>query len=220
VTFRVEEGIAYLAIMPPAADLALAVSELSSALEQLQAQSQVTAVVFERGLELLAAGPPLASAPLDGLLDQISCCDVPVLAVLGGTVTGTGLAIALTCHAQPDARLGFPEVRLGLMPPPATILRFTRLAGAAGALAAMTAGAVIDAHQGVTLGLIDQVSEDPARVPHARVFSRAAPTPPWRVLISSPSFAGRLQARCAGNWLHSGLSMAWRRCARSPRARR
>ena len=171
VIFRLEEGIAYLEIAAPAADLALAVAELSGELERLQAEAQVRALVIEGGLELLTAGPPLASGPLDGLLGQIGCCDVPVLAVVSGTLTGTGLAIAFACHAriaQPAARLGFPEVRLGLLPPPATILKFTQLAGAQPALAAMSAGAMISAAQAVTLGLIDEVAADAVGAATAR----------------------------------------------------
>ncbi|MEY3287429.1 MAG: hypothetical protein RL500_2159, partial [Pseudomonadota bacterium] len=73
----------------------------------------------------------------------------PVVAALHGHVLGAGLELALACHlrvASAEARLGLPEIRLGLIPGAGGTQRLPRLVGAEAALAIMLSGSELQAH--------------------------------------------------------------------------
>ncbi|HWW21838.1 MAG TPA: enoyl-CoA hydratase-related protein, partial [Steroidobacteraceae bacterium] len=82
------------------------------------------------------SGPP-KEAEYRALFATLEGMPVPVVAAMHGTALGGGLEIALACHyrvAAPDARFGFPEVTLGIIPGAGGTQRMPRLIGAAGAL--------------------------------------------------------------------------------------
>jgi 3-hydroxyacyl-CoA dehydrogenase len=86
----------------------------------------------------------------------------PVVAALHGHVLGAGLELALACHlrvASAEARLGLPEIRLGLIPGAGGTQRLPRLVGAEAALAIMLSGSELQAHHARDLGLIDAIVE-------------------------------------------------------------
>jgi 3-hydroxyacyl-CoA dehydrogenase len=90
----------------------------------------------------------------------------PTVASIHGTALGGGLEIALGCHwrvASKDARLGLPEVKLGLIPGGGGTQRLPRLIGGKRALAMITGGEMVTASEALAAGLIDEIAEGPLR---------------------------------------------------------
>ena len=90
----------------------------------------------------------------------------PTVASIHGTALGGGLEIALGCHwrvASKDARLGLPEVKLGLIPGAGGTQRLPRLIGGKRALAMITGGEMVTAPEALAVGLIDEIAEGPLR---------------------------------------------------------
>lgn len=86
----------------------------------------------------------------------------PVVAALHGTALGGGLEVALASHyrvAAPDALLGLPEVKLGLLPGAGGTQRLTRAVGVKRALELMLSGEPIGAREAAALGLVDELIE-------------------------------------------------------------
>ncbi|MDO8380694.1 3-hydroxyacyl-CoA dehydrogenase NAD-binding domain-containing protein [Phenylobacterium sp.] len=95
-------------------------------------------------------------------LDRLEASGKPVVAVLHGTAMGGGLEMALACHyrvAVADARMGMPEITLGIVPGAGGTQRLPRLIGARPALEMMIAGAPVDAGRAQALGIIDAIVE-------------------------------------------------------------
>ena len=84
----------------------------------------------------------------------------PVLAMVNGFALGGGLELAMCCHlriAADSARLGLPEVTLGLLPGFGGSQRLLRLAGRAAALELCLSGAPVDAGRALALGIVNRV---------------------------------------------------------------
>jgi 3-hydroxyacyl-CoA dehydrogenase len=97
----------------------------------------------------------------------------PVVAAIAGVALGGGLEIALWAHlrvAAPTARVGLPEVKLGVLPGAGGTQLLPRLIGAEAAIELMTSGRLVDAAEALRLGLIDACDADPvgraARLAH------------------------------------------------------
>lgn len=98
-----------------------------------------------------------------------------MVAAIHGMAMGSGFELALTCHwrvAARTAKVGLPEVKLGLLPGAGGTQRFTRLAGPQAALEAIASGAQVPAGRALELGLIDALADDV--VCEAVVFARKA----------------------------------------------
>src|SRR5579862_290853 len=108
------------------------------------------------------AGP---RAPLlNNVLLSIEALNKPVLALMHGAVLGGGLELALACHyrcATTDASLGFPEIKLALLPGSGGTQRLPRLVGAQVALEIMLSGEPVDVARAQGLGLVDRIITDP-----------------------------------------------------------
>jgi 3-hydroxyacyl-CoA dehydrogenase len=148
-------------------DLARALAE---ALEHALADPGVQAVVlaaqgrgFSAGADLHAFGQP--GVDPHELIRCLEARSKPVVAALHGQVLGGGLELALGCQArvaQADARLGLPEITLGLIPGAGGTQRLPRLIGADAARALMLSGQPVSAEQALAAGLVDDVtSGDP-----------------------------------------------------------
>jgi hypothetical protein len=84
-------------------------------------------------------------------------------AAIHGTALGGGYELALVCHARiiaPDGYVGFPEVRIGLIPGAGGTQRTPRLAGPLVALDMVTSGRSVPADEAMALGLVDEVATD------------------------------------------------------------
>lgn len=157
---------------PPVNALSRALrAELVAALEAARVDDLVQAVViaatgaqFSAGADIteLAAGTG-AGPDLGGLCLKIEEFCKPVVVALQAAALGGGLELALAAHlrvALVSARVGLPEVKLGLLPGAGGTQRLPRLIGAAPALRLMQSGEMLGAPQAQALGLIDVVVED------------------------------------------------------------
>lgn len=87
----------------------------------------------------------------------------PVVAAIGGYALGGGLELALACHlrvAGPKARLGLPEVKLGVIPGYGGTQRLPRLIGRGRALRMILTGDPVGAEEALAAGLVDSIHED------------------------------------------------------------
>jgi 3-hydroxyacyl-CoA dehydrogenase len=117
---------------------------------------------FFAGADIREFGKPPEEPILTQMLDVIEACTKPVIAAIHGTAFGGGLETALTCHyrvAVPSAKLGLPEVKLGLLPGAGGTQRLPRLVGPEKALEMITSGDPVGAREALQIGLIDQIME-------------------------------------------------------------
>ena len=117
---------------------------------------------YVAGADITEFGKPPKDPGLPELLDCIENCSKPVVAALHGTALGGGLESAIASHyriATRDARLGFPEVLLGLLPGAGGTQRTPRLMGVETALNFIVTGKPISADAALASGLIDRIAE-------------------------------------------------------------
>ncbi|HEX7929980.1 MAG TPA: 3-hydroxyacyl-CoA dehydrogenase NAD-binding domain-containing protein [Sphingomicrobium sp.] len=162
---------------PPVNALGAAVRQgLVAAIEEAEADDAVKAVViacegqtFFAGADITEFGKPPVMPWLPEVVDRIEACSKPVVAAIHGTALGGGLEVALGCHyrvALPSAKLGTPEVKLGLLPGAGGTQRLPRVAGVRKALEMCATGNPIGAKEGFDCGLVDRLIEDDL-IPHA-----------------------------------------------------
>lgn len=142
---------------------------LVEAIDAAGADSAVKAVLivgsgktFIGGADIREFGKPPMTPFLPDVCNDIEACSKPVVAVIHGAALGGGLEIALAAHyrlALPAAKLGLPEVALGLLPGAGGTQRTPRLIGAAAALDLMLSGRHVGAAEAAKLGLVDRVVE-------------------------------------------------------------
>ena len=122
---------------------------------------------FPAGADITEFGQPPRAPLLPDLCDRIEACTKPVVAALHGTALGGGLELALAARGRVmarDARVGLPEVTLGLLPGAGGTQRLPRLVGARAALDLMLGGGQIGAEAAQATGLVDLVAEPDALV--------------------------------------------------------
>ena len=118
---------------------------------------------FIAGADITEFGKPPQDPWLPEVVDAIEACEKPVVAALHGTALGGGFEVALGSHYRislKSARIGLPEVKLGLLPGAGGTQRTPRLAGIRAAMDLMTSGTPIAATAALEAGLIDRVVED------------------------------------------------------------
>ncbi len=118
---------------------------------------------FIAGADIREFGMPPQEPHLPDVVAAIEACDKPVLAAIHGTALGGGLEVALGCHyriSMADAKVGLPEVKLGLLPGASGTQRLPRLIGAEKALDMMLSGNPINASAALESGAIDKVATD------------------------------------------------------------
>ena len=166
---------------PPVNALSAAVRQgLVDAIEQAEADDSVKAVViacegqtFFAGADITEFGKPPVMPWLPQVVDRIEECIKPVVAAIHGTALGGGLEVALGCHyrvAVPSAKLGTPEVKLGLLPGAGGTQRLPRVAGVDKALAMTATGIPIGAREAFDCGLVDRLVEGEL-LPHAVAYA-------------------------------------------------
>ena len=115
---------------------------------------------FIAGADIKEFGKPLMEPGLPELLNTIEACPKPVIAAIHGTALGGGFETALAAHyrcAAASAKVGLPEVKLGLLPGAGGTQRTPRLAGVKASLDLFISGAPISAEQAQSIGLIDKI---------------------------------------------------------------
>src|SRR5271166_1499925 len=117
---------------------------------------------FSVGADITEFDSSLKGAEINQICAAIEDSPKPVVAALHGASLGEGLEIALACHyrvASKDARLGLPEVKLGLLPGGGGTQRLPRLTGAKPALDLITSGDPVPAAAAKIAGFVDEVTD-------------------------------------------------------------
>ena len=112
----------------------------------------------------------------------------PVACAINGTCAGIGTEIALACHRRfmtdnPKARIGLPEIQLGLFPGGGGTTRYSRMVGVMAASPVLLEGRMLDPAKAKSAALVDEVSPDPLAAARAWVLSAkdADIVKPWDV---------------------------------------
>lgn len=193
VTYRVDGDIAILALnQPPVNALGQAMrAALQEAFRKALADDQVAAMVILSEGRIFCGGADIgefgtdrafAAPDLPSVLNELEASTKPVVAAIQGMALGGGLELAMVCDyriADTKAKLGLPEVNLGLIPGAGGTQRLPRLANVNLALDMITSGKPIDAERAEAEGLVDRLSEgdlpgDALAFAQELVHSRAA----------------------------------------------
>ena len=155
---------------PPVNSLGITLRKhIVESIRAAEADPQVAAIVligtdkaFSAGADVAEFGTALQfeEPMLRSVIAAIEACQKPVVAALSGVALGGGLELALGCHARvalASARLGTPEIQLGLIPGSGATQKLPRLMGADRALAMMSSGQAQTAEQLSDSGLLDLV---------------------------------------------------------------
>lgn len=170
-TYIVTDGIAVLAIdSPPVNALGYAVRvALDEGIQRAVADDGAQALVircdgrtFFAGADIGEFGGELRRPDLNDIFARIEASPKPVVAAIHGTALGGGMELSLACHyrvAVASAKVGLPEVSLGLLPGAGGTQRTPRIAGVEAALELIVGGKPLGTAKAQTLGLIDALIE-------------------------------------------------------------
>jgi enoyl-CoA hydratase len=172
-TERRADGVAVLRIdRPPLNALSRAVlDELESAARELGGDPEVKAVVVLGGAKAFAAGADISEfggqteardvgKRFRAAFDALGAIPRPVIAAINGVALGGGLELALACDlriAADSARVGQPEILLGIIPGAGATQRLPRLVGPARAKELIWSGRQVEVDEALAMGLVDRV---------------------------------------------------------------
>jgi 3-hydroxyacyl-CoA dehydrogenase len=117
---------------------------------------------FMAGADITEFGKPPLSPSLHDAINAVESSVKPIVAAIHGTAFGGGLEVALGCHyrvAVAGAKVGLPEVKLGLLPGAGGTQRLPRLIGIEAALGIIVSGDPVPATQAAKAGVIDKIVE-------------------------------------------------------------
>ena len=117
---------------------------------------------FSAGADIQEFGKPSLEPLLPQICNAMENCSKPVFALINGTALGGGFELALSAHfrvATTLAKIGLPEIHLGLLPGSGGTQRLPRIIGADKALKIMLNGQPVSAGEGLAYGVIDRVEE-------------------------------------------------------------
>eukprot|EP00128_Syssomonas_multiformis_P013839 Colp12_sorted_trinity150504_noHs@4229 len=172
VNYAVRESVALITINnPPVNALSYAVrSGLVSQIKRALGDQSVKAVVitgegktFPAGADITEFNKGMKEPFLPEVIDVIEQSTKPVVAAIHGTGLGGGLEVALGCHYRvmdKTAKVGLPEVHLGILPGAGGTQRLPRLIGVQKALEMIVSGSPIRASDALKLGLADKVVDE------------------------------------------------------------
>ncbi len=172
VSLHVQDGVARLWVdNPPVNAQSQHVREgLQKAFEAVAADDAIQAVVllcrgrtFIAGADIKEFGKPRLPPDTNEVRLQMEALDKPLVAAIHGTALGGGLETAMCCHyrlAVPSARVGLPEVKLGILPGGGGTQRLPRLVGVQAALDLITSGRHVPAPEALELGILDGLLEE------------------------------------------------------------
>ncbi|AEB11669.1 enoyl-CoA hydratase/isomerase family protein [Marinithermus hydrothermalis] len=178
--YEVEDGIALVTLARPKALNALSgevLRELAEVVEVIHQDPEVRAVIFTGEGKAFVAGADISEiAALSDVfvsreysllgqevMNAVAALPVPTIAAINGYALGGGLELALACDlrvASVKAKLGLPEVGLGLIPGFGGTQRLPRLIGQGRALDLILTGRHVSAEEALQLGLVNRVAED------------------------------------------------------------
>jgi 3-hydroxyacyl-CoA dehydrogenase len=180
----IEDGIAIVTVnSPPVNALSARVrTGIAETMRKAAADPAVQATVlicegrtFIAGADISEFGKPPEGTPLLEMIDTLESSPKPVVAAIHGTALGGGLETALGAHyrvAVPSAKVGLPEVKLGIIPGAGGTQRLPRVVGAERALEMITSGEFVPAAKAKESGLVDEVVEEGKLRDGAIAFAR------------------------------------------------
>lgn len=191
---------------------------------------------FIAGADITEFGKPPQAPSLPDVLTTLENSAKPIIAAIHGTALGGGFETALACHyrcALASAKVGLPEVKLGILPGAGGTQRVPRLAGVEAALALMTTGNPVAAEDAASMHLIDRVlqGEDlqAAALAYAQeLVAQGAPLKRVRDLQIDPAsivpgffdaYRRKLAARARGRSPPIASSAVWKRQRQKPSTR-
>jgi len=196
------------------------VGELSPAFDALHDDPAVRVIVIGSALpRYFSTGADLnvfAAITPDRMHEWVGIChafvrrlrasDKPLLAAIEGTAVGGGLEMTLHCDlrfAASDARLGQPEIAIGMIPPVGATQALVRLLGRPAAIRFLYEGEIIGAEAALALGLVDEV------VPPGEVRARVAAYAAGLARKPAPALAAirRAITEGGGTTFEAGLEM-------------
>lgn len=168
---------------PPVNALGAAVRQgLLAGIKEALADDGIKAVVvrcegqtFFAGADITEFGKPMVEPGLGEVINAFEASPKPVIAAIHGTALGGGLETALCCHyriAVPSARLGVPEVKLGLLPGAGGTQRLPRVVGVEAAAAMCALGEQVPAPKALQSGLVDRLAAEGNLAEEAIAFAR------------------------------------------------
>ncbi|MDQ8160180.1 MAG: enoyl-CoA hydratase-related protein [Gemmatimonadota bacterium] len=177
LTFDVSDRIATITVNRPDKLNALndaTIAELGVAIDEAVSRDDVGAVLLTGAGRAFVAGADIAElqsqSPLEAqrraragqtIFRRFETSPKPTVAAINGFALGGGCELAMACHlriASEKAKLGQPEVKLGIVPGYGGTQRLPRLVGRGAALRLLLTGDMIDAAEAHRLGLVDQVT--------------------------------------------------------------
>ncbi|HET6900048.1 MAG TPA: enoyl-CoA hydratase-related protein [Vicinamibacteria bacterium] len=216
------DGITFVTINRPDKLNALndaTVAEIDAAFAAVAADPAVRGVVLTgAGEKAFVAGADIAElatqSPVDGkersirgqrVLDRIERLGKPVIAAVNGFALGGGCELAMACHvriASENAKLGTPEVKLGIMCGYAGTQRLPRLVGKGRALEMLLTGEMVDAAEALRIGLVNRV------VPREKLLAEAEGL--MRKMLANGPVSLRFTLEAVNDGLETGFDEAER----------
>jgi enoyl-CoA hydratase len=150
------------------------VAELDKAFDELIADASVKAIILT-GEKNFAAGADITNMvelnpeeafdfAFSPVYNKIANCPKPLIAAIEGFALGGAMELALCCDiriATPNAKMGFPEITLGIFPGAGGTQRLPRLIGESKAKKLIFTGAIIRGEEALSYGLVDSLAENP-----------------------------------------------------------
>jgi enoyl-CoA hydratase len=185
----IEEAIAVVTINRPNKLNALnkaTIQELHNAFADLDANKEVKCIIvtgsgekaFVAGADIsefasfsVAEGAKLAQHGQELLFDFVENLSTPVIAAVNGFALGGGLELAMACHfrvASDNARMGLPEVSLGVIPGYGGTQRLPQLVGKGRAMEMIMTAGMIDTEKALNYGLINNIVAQEELVPYCK----------------------------------------------------
>lgn len=194
-TVEIDGAIAVATLdAPPANALSLAMTEALDGILDAVERSAARVLIFRSAVPgFFVAGADLKLlgtadehvfadylATLRGTLERIPLMEVMTIAAIDGHALGGGLELAAACTFRvggPGAKLGVPEIKLGLLPGAGGTQRLPRLVGRGAALDLLLTGRSADAQEALRIGLIDRLGPDGAEAEARRLADALARMP-------------------------------------------
>lgn len=212
VSLKKEDGVALLRIERPKRLNALSrdiVKQIGELLEEIEVDEE-TRVLLIHSEKHFAAGADIqdmaecneqeaAEFVFSPVFDRIESLPIPTVAAIEGYALGGGLELALACDirfASEKAKLGFPEINLGIMPGAGGTVRTPKIAGAAAAMELIFSGEIINAKRALELGLVNRLVPNEELLETAQEFA-------LNLAKKAP-----VALRTAKNTIQEGLAMA------------
>ena len=173
INFEKRGNAGILSICRPQALNALSrsiVNEIDELLEKIKDEDLSCLILYSEGN--FAAGADIKdmaacneeeakSFSFSPTFNKIADLQIPVIAAIEGYALGGGMELALTADiriAAEDAKMGFPEVTLGIFPGAGGTIRLPRLCGEALAKELIFTGSIVDASRALQMGLVNQIA--------------------------------------------------------------